>query len=225
MNIETQEVVEDIYEEGEETIENVVPPTDIFAFNESRSCADLKRMYDKKQIDISPDFQREQVWNSPSKARFLDSLLKNLPIPSMCISLDMSSQKRVVIDGLQRISTIVEFLDAVENDKDLVLSSLDDIDDRLSGKSIKQIKKYSPDVISFIENVSIPVTVLRCDLSKENHMEYIFTIFHRLNTGGTKLNNQEIRNCIFNGNFNDILFECSYQKSKELESLLGKKKF
>ena len=114
MNIETQEVVEDIYEEGEETIENVVPPTDIFAFNESRSCADLKRMYDKKQIDISPDFQREQVWNSPSKARFLDSLLKNLPIPSMCISLDMSSQKRVVIDGLQRISTIVEFLDAVE---------------------------------------------------------------------------------------------------------------
>ena len=141
----------------------------------------------------------------------------------MCISLDMSSQKRVVIDGLQRISTIVEFLDAVENDKDLVLSSLDDIDDRLSGKSIKQIKKYSPDVISFIENVSIPVTVLRCDLSKENHMEYIFTIFHRLNTGGTKLNNQEIRNCIFNGNFNDILFECSYQKNKELESLLGKK--
>lgn len=223
MNIETQEVVEDIYEEGEETIENVVPPTDIFAFNESRSCADLKRMYDKKQIDISPDFQRGQVWNLPSKARFLDSLLKNLPIPSMCISLDMSSQKRVVIDGLQRISTIVEFLDAVENDEDLVLSSLDDIDDRLSGKSIKQIKEYSPDVISFIENVSIPVTVLRCDLSKENHMEYIFTIFHRLNTGGTKLNNQEIRNCIFNGNFNDILFECSYQKSKELESLLGKK--
>lgn len=223
MNTEIQEVVEDIYEDGEETIENVVPPADIFAFNESRSCADLKRMYDKKQIDISPDFQREQVWNSPSKARFLDSLLKNLPIPSMCISLDISSQKRVVIDGLQRISTIVEFLDAVEHDQDLVLSSLDDIDERLSGKSIKQIKTYSPDVISFIENVSIPVTVLRCDLSKENHMEYIFTIFHRLNTGGTKLNNQEIRNCIFNGKFNDMLFECSYQKSKELESLLGKK--
>lgn len=223
MKTEAQKVIDNLYEEDEETIENVVPPTDIFAFNESRSCADLKRMYDKKQIDISPDFQREQVWNQPSKARFLDSLLKNLPIPSMCISLDISSQKRVVIDGLQRISTIVEFLDAVENDKDLTLSPLDDIDDRLSGKSIKQIKEYSPDVIGFIENVSIPVTVLRCDLSKENHMEYIFTIFHRLNTGGTKLNNQEIRNCIFNGKFNDMLFECSYEKSKELEFLLGKK--
>lgn len=223
MNTETQEVVKDIYEEGEETIENVVPPADIFAFNESRSCADLKRMYDKKQIDISPDFQRELVWDSPSKARFLDSLLKNLPIPSMCISLDISSQKRVVIDGLQRISTIVEFLDAVENDRELVLSSLNDIDDRLSGKSIKQIKEYSPDVIGFIENVSIPVTVLRCDLSKENHMEYIFTIFHRLNTGGTKLNSQEIRNCIFNGKFNDMLSKCSSEKNEELESLLGKK--
>ncbi len=209
-------------DDSEDVIENVVPPADIFAFNESRSCADLKRMYDKKQIDISPNFQREQVWKSPAKARFLDSLLKNLPIPSMCISLDISTQKRVVIDGLQRISTIVEFLDAVEHDKDLVLSLLDDIDERLSGKSIKQIKQENPEVIGFIENVSIPVTVLRCDLSRQDHMEYIFTIFHRLNTGGTKLNNQEIRNCIFNGNFNDLLFECSLLKSEELESLLGK---
>ena len=204
-------------DDSEDVIENVVPPADIFAFNESRSCADLKRMYDKKQIDISPNFQREQVWKSPAKARFLDSLLKNLPIPSMCISLDISTQKRVVIDGLQRISTIVEFLDAVEHDKDLVLSLLDDIDERLSGKSIKQIKQENPEVIGFIENVSIPVTVLRCDLSRQDHMEYIFTIFHRLNTGGTKLNNQEIRNCIFNGNFNDLLFECSLLKSEELE--------
>lgn len=218
MDIENQEILD----ESEDTIENVVPPTDIFAFNESRSCADLKRMHDKKQIDIAPDFQREQVWKLPSKTRFLDSLLKNLPIPSMCISLDVSSQKRVVIDGLQRISTIVEFLDAVENNKELVLSSLNDIDERLSGKSVQQIKQDNPDVVAFIENVSIPVTVLRCDLSKKNHMEYIFTIFHRLNTGGTKLNNQEIRNCIFNGKFNDVLFECSKSKNKELKSLLGK---
>lgn len=223
MDTDNKEVLDYILDENEDTIENAVPPIDIFAFNESRSCADLKRMYDKKQIDISPDFQREQVWTSPSKARFLDSLLKNLPIPSMCISLDMSTQKRIVIDGLQRISTIVEFLDAVENDKDLVLSSLEDIDERLSGKSVKEIKQNNPDVIGFIENVSIPVTVLRCDLSKKNHMEYIFTIFHRLNTGGTKLNSQEIRNCIFNGRFNDALFECSKTKNKEIESLLNKK--
>ncbi|MDH2927876.1 DUF262 domain-containing protein [Lonepinella koalarum] len=212
---------QEILDEYDEVIENVVPPQDIFAFNESRSCADLKRMYDKKQIDISPDFQREQVWKLRDQTRFLDSLLKNLPIPSMCISLDISSQKRVVIDGLQRISTIVKFLDAVENDDEFQLSSLDDIDDRLSGMKIKQIKECFPEVISFIENVSIPVTVLRCDLSKKDHMDYIFTIFHRLNTGGVKLNNQEIRNCIFNGKLNNLLVNCAIDKYNEIKALLG----
>jgi len=56
-----------------------------------------------------------------------------------------------------------------------------------------------------LENLTIPVTVLRCDYSKKSHMNYLFTIFHRLNTGGNKLNNQEIRNCIFQGSFNDFL--------------------
>ncbi len=209
-------------EEEKETIENVVPPQDIFAFNESRSCADLKRMYDKKQLDISPNFQREQVWKLPDRTRFLDSLLKNLPIPSMCISLDIKSQKRIVIDGLQRISTIVQFLDAVENNTETFqLSSLGDVDERLSGKTIRQIKNDSAEVIAAIENASIPVTVLRCDLDKRNHMEYIFTIFHRLNTGGIKLNNQEIRNCIFNGELNDFLFKCANDNKEKLESVLN----
>ena len=58
-----------------------------------------------------------------------------------------------------------------------------------------------------MENLSLPITVLRCDYQKKNHAEYMFTIFHRLNTGGTKLNNQEIRNCIYSGSFNDFLKE------------------
>lgn len=211
----------DFLEEEKETIENIVPPKDIFAFNESRSCADLKRMHDKGQLDISPDFQREQVWSFPAKTRFLDSLLKNLPIPSMCIALDISSQDRIVIDGLQRISTIVQFLDGVERNNDsFQLSSLDDVDERLSGKSISQLKNSNPEVIGIIENASIPVTVLRCDLSKKDHMEYIFTIFHRLNTGGSKLNNQEIRNCIFSGKLNKFLFDCAREYKNLLEDLL-----
>ena len=66
------------------------------------------------------------------------------------------------------------------------------------------------------ENVSIPVTILRCNLKKPSHREYIFTIFHRLNTGGVTLNNQEIRNCIFQGSFNDLLFKL-YKNEKWLQ--------
>lgn len=214
------------YDYSEEaSFENAIPPQDIFAFNESRSCADLKRMYDKKQIDIEPDFQRERVWKQTDKTRFIDSLLKNLPIPSMCVSLDIKTNKRIVIDGLQRISTIVEFLEAVENNDDkYILSNIDDVDSRLAGNSAKYIQEQYPEVVSDIENVSIPVTTLRCNLDKENHMEYIFTIFHRLNTGGTKLNNQEIRNCIFSGGFNDMLFYCSIDNKPILTKYLGENK-
>ena len=85
-------------------------PTDIFAFNELRSCADLFRMYEQKILDIQPEFQRDFVWKGPDQSRFIDSLIKQLPIPSLCFSYDSKQQKWLVIDGLQRISTIVKFL-------------------------------------------------------------------------------------------------------------------
>lgn len=179
----------------EEDTEDETPPIDIIAFNELRSCADLHRMYRSNQLTIDPDFQRNLVWTAVSKSKFIDSLAKQLPIPSMCISLDYKSDKRLVIDGLQRISTIVSFL----NEENWALSNINDIDIRLRGKTPNQIKNESPEIFSRIENISIPITVLRCDYSKKSHMSYLFTIFHRLNSGGNKLNNQEIRNCIYSG--------------------------
>ena len=110
-----------------------------------------------------------------------------------------------MIDGLQRISTIVKFLDEDEKWK---LSKVEDIDPKISGKFVSDLRNGSPNLRKYydrVENISIPVTILRCDMSKSAHSEYVFTIFHRLNTGGTKLNNQEIRSCIFNGAFNDLL--------------------
>jgi hypothetical protein len=183
-----------------------VPPTDIVAFNELRSCADLFRMYDQGILEIQPDFQRDVVWSGPAQTRFVDSLIKQLPIPSMCFAQDNRKQKWIVIDGLQRISTIVRFLVG----GDWTLSKLDDIDQALAGKAVAQIKdKKSPDhhYYTRVENLTIPITVLRCDLDRQKHLEYLFTIFHRLNTGGMKLNNQEIRNCIYGGSLNNLLKE------------------
>ncbi|HGY1053571.1 TPA: DUF262 domain-containing protein, partial [Aeromonas salmonicida subsp. pectinolytica] len=95
------------------------PPSDIVAYNELRSCADLFRMYDNGILEISPDFQRDSVWKAAGQTRFIDSLIKQLPIPSMCFSLDYKTQKWQVIDGLQRMSAIIKFLD---NKKDWRLS-------------------------------------------------------------------------------------------------------
>ncbi len=181
-----------------------VPPSDIVAYNELRSCADLYRMKDQGILDIQPEFQRDIVWKGPDQTRFIDSLIKQLPIPSMCFALDHKIQKWIVIDGLQRISTIVRFLEG----GDWKLSKLEDVEPGIAGKSVAAIKTSETrlhDYYTRVENLSIPVTVLRCDFSKRTHMEYLFTIFHRLNTAGMKLNNQEIRNCIYGGTFNNLL--------------------
>lgn len=177
------------------------PPSDIVAFNELRSCADLTRMYKSTQLIIKPEFQRDIVWLNPAQTRFIDSLVKQLPIPSMCISLDYKTEKRLVIDGLQRISTVIKFL----SDDKWRLSELDDIDSKISGRTVSYIKDKHPEIFGRIENLTIPITVLRCDYSKKSHLNYLFTIFHRLNTGGNKLSNQEIRNCIYSGSLNDLL--------------------
>lgn len=195
------------YEEGDF---QDVPPTDIVAYNELRSCADLFRMYKDDVLDVSPSFQREVAWKGPAQTRFVDSLIKQLPIPSLCFSYDYKNENWQVIDGLQRISSVIRFLD---EDSGWVLASLDDVDPRIEGKNVNEFVKKGSELNKLrrrVENAMLPITVLRCDPSLESHSNYLFTIFHRLNTGGLKLNNQEIRNCIFSGRFNDLLRELDH---------------
>lgn len=123
----------------------------------------------------------------------------------MCFSYSYKTEEWQVIDGLQRISTIISFLD---KDSDWVLSALPDIDQRISGVAVAEFHKKGTDLSKLlrrVENATLPVTVLRCDPSLETHSNYLFTIFHRLNTGGMRLNNQEIRNCIYSGELNKLL--------------------
>jgi len=185
--------------------ESALPPENIVVLNETRSAADLYRLIATDSIDINPDFQRNEVWNDSDMARFIDSLTKEFPIPSMCFALDPKVQKYIVIDGLQRMSTIARFLST----PDWVLPKLEDIDGRLSGKSIAAIKKSDPAIYRKVENISLPVTILRYDPNRNDNMEYIFTIFQRLNTCGLQLNNQEIRNAIYQGPFNAFIKMCA----------------
>jgi len=201
MAVSIEQLEQSTFEEDDST---ELPPPDIIAYNELRSCADLFRMHTQGILEIQPEFQREIVWKAPAQTRFIDSLVKQLPIPSMCFSLDYRSQKWQVIDGLQRIASIVRFLSG----DNWVLSRLDDIDPKLSGQPVSKIIDKNSDLHSYytrVENLTLPITVLRCDYSKKSHTNYLFTIFHRLNTGAMRLNNQEIRNCIYSGPLNNLL--------------------
>jgi hypothetical protein len=86
---EVPETLEELEDDAQYEDDNAtVPPSDIVACNELRSCADLFRMYDQKILQINPDFQRDVVWKGPDQTRFIDSLIKALPIPSMCFAMD-----------------------------------------------------------------------------------------------------------------------------------------
>lgn len=188
----------------EEDRNQPIPPPNVVAYNELRSCADLFRMHASGKLEIQPDFQRDIVWKKEEQARFIDSLVKQLPIPSMCFSLDHKSQKWKVIDGLQRMHTITSFLGPT----DWRLANVEDIHPTLrlaTNNSLKSGNEEQRRIYSSVEDLSIPVTVIRCSYDELGDMKYLFTIFNRLNSGGVRLNNQEIRNCIYSGKFNDLL--------------------
>src|SRR5205085_7280272 len=150
-----------------------LPPSDIVAYNELRSCADLFRMYNQGILIIQPEFQREIVWKAPAQTRFIDSLIKQLPIPSMCFSLDYKTQRWQVIDGLQRMASIVRFLSG----ESWTLSKLEDIDPRISGQPTSKFVDWNSELHQFytrVENLTLPITVLRCDYSKETHKLHIY---------------------------------------------------
>lgn len=197
---EEQKQEAETFEAGDS--EQPIPPPDIVAYNELRSCADLVRMQSSGKLELQPDFQRDVVWKQDDQSRFIDSLVKQLPIPSMCFSLDYKTQRWKVIDGLQRMSSIVKFLSATE----WRLSNLPDIHPSLRSKRNVDLRLGTEEqkrLYTRVEDVSIPITVIRCDYTQRSHMLYLFTIFHRLNSGGVRLTNQEIRNCIYSGKFND----------------------
>ena len=197
---EEQKQEAETFEDGDS--EQPIPPPDIVAYNELRSCADLVRMHSSGKLELQPDFQRDVVWKQDDQSRFIDSLVKQLPIPSMCFSLDYKTQRWKVIDGLQRMSSIVKFLSPTE----WRLSNLPDIHPSLRSQRNSDLRQGTEEqkrLYTRVEDVSIPVTVIRCDYTQRSHMLYLFTIFHRLNSGGVRLTNQEIRNCIYSGAFND----------------------
>jgi len=142
---------------------NETPPSDIVAYNELRSCADLFRMAVDGVLETKPHFQRDDVWKPADQTRFIDSLIKQLPIPSMCFALDYKHDKWIVIDGLQRMSTIIRFLKG----DDWRLSKLDDIDQNLVGKSAAMLKNAEgPDRIYYsrVQNQSLPMgPIYVCD--------------------------------------------------------------
>ena len=140
-------------------------------------------------IDISPDFQRHFVWNSSQKSRLIESLLLRIPLPNFYFAEDEEG-RLTVVDGLQRLTTIRDFV----NNK-FPLVDLEYLDEGVRGRYYQDEnnkkgidKKY----FRWFNMTQLSVNVI--DPSSPPNVKY--DIFKRINTGGRTLNNQEIRNCL-----------------------------
>jgi hypothetical protein len=153
------------------------------------------RQLDKGKIVIQPDFQRNQVWKNVQKSKFIESILLNFPLPPIYLN-ETKDSNYVVIDGLQRSTTLREFYKG-----ELKLEGLEALP-----KYNDSFFKTLPETLqSKFENKKLTIFALK----PSTPMVVIYDLFNRINTGGTQLNRQEVRNCIFIGRATQLLKDLS----------------
>lgn len=150
---------------------------------------------DRGLLALQPKFQREYVWSLRPElpSRLIESLLLKIPIPPIYFGKGKGGSLEV-IDGQQRLTTLVRF---VRNEFALVkllrMSSL-------NGKLFKQLTTEQQEKI-----LDEPIRTIVIDAGNNSELRY--EIFERLNRGSMALNEQELRNCVYRGPFNDLLAE------------------
>lgn len=145
---------------------------------------------------IQPFFQRNFVWDNQKKCDFIESIILGLPIPTIYTYKVCLEENEIVIDGQQRLTTIRDFL----NNKFKL--------DKLN--VCPQFNSYFyKDLPGEIKNKIYDYTLNFVCLENVNNERIIFDIFKRFNTGGIALNNQEIRRCIYNSSYTELITKLS----------------
>jgi hypothetical protein len=158
-----------------------------------------------------PRFQRGYVWSLTQASRFVESLLLGLPVPGIFLSREEETQKLLVIDGQQRLRTLQFYYEGIFADSGREFS-LRGIDSRFTGTTYKTLREEDR---RRLDDSVLHATVIRQDEPSDDDSS-IYHIFERLNTGGTSLLPQEIRACIYHGEFNELLKELNSTKSWRL---------
>lgn len=167
------------------------------------SFGEIMNLYQDDVLIIQPEYQRAYRWKEEQRTRFIESVLLGIPVPPIFVAED-NEGKWELVDGLQRISTILSFFGLLKNDikekNNFKLTTSDLINDILEGIDIHTLPLK---LKLTIQRAVCRVEILRWD----SKLDMRYELFNRLNTGASPLKEQEIRNCIFTGEFNSLLSE------------------
>lgn len=171
------------------------------------SFGELSSLYEKQELIIQPEYQRLFRWDSIQKTRFIESILLNIPFPPIFVFSDVKGRWELV-DGLQRVSTTLEFMGRLKNaEGDLqpsfvcegttLIPSLKDARWPTPDEEKLPENEISPAVLPLNLQLSIRRARVRVEiLGQETDAHIKYELFKRLNSGGAKLTEQELRNCI-----------------------------
>lgn len=217
-----QDESEELLLEGEESDDETfdLPKATFTPVNFShgtRRILDLFRAYAvDKELDPRPSFQRGFVWDRNRATKLIESILLHVPIP-LIYTAEEDDGREVVIDGQQRLTSCFSFIDG------FFPPTASDLDRSKAGHEVKRrpFKLGKMKILNNLEGMGyaqlpddLKKTLDRYGLqvikiSKESHPDVKFEIFERLNTGSVALADQEIRNCIYRGPYNDLINDLS----------------
>lgn len=159
------------------------------------SLGTLRQMVDSGQIDIAPKYQRRERWDEARQSTLIESFLLNIPVPPIYLA-EESIGRFSVIDGKQRLTAIHRFLTGQLRLAEVVTFS------ELEGARVEDLPS------SVVGNLEVrPLRAVT--LLKQSDPDLKYQVFTRLNRNGQPLLAQEIRNVLFRGPLNDLIFELS----------------
>lgn len=173
------------------------------------SFRELISRYDEDEL-VKPELQRNYVWDKTEASRFIDSILLGLPVPSIFLA-KTKNEKLLIIDGYQRFMTVRDYVKGIfSKDKSVFkLSRSEKIHDRWRGKAFLEL---SGDEQRKIRNTTIHAIIFMQQHPITGDTS-LYQVFERINSNGRTLLPQEIRNCIYQGPINSLLFELNTNKN------------
>ena len=193
--------IELIKEESETYSDDAI--FNISSYGADLSFRELISMYQENELE-KPELQRHYVWDKKEASRFIDSILLGLPVPSIFLA-KTSDERRLIIDGYQRIMTVFDFVQKGifgGDGKKFTLSNSEIIIEKWRGKCFDELSELEK---RKIRNTSIHAIIFE-QKSPQNDTA-MYQIFERINTAGRTLRPQEIRNCVEHGRFNEVLID------------------